>query len=287
MTVMRTTLSRLTTLLFALALLVPAAASGASPDLLPDLHPEAPSRIGLKVVGNGSRAPRVLLGFRSATENIGRGPLVIDASRPNRDTPHMRADQIVEAAAGPALRRRGVGVLHYIRLRHHQHWHLQGFMRYELRTFAGFRLVAPDAKTGFCLGDRFDVDVFTFLPGEPVPGPFVSRCGFHLPGLLSVHEGISVGWGDAYPPQKEGQSIDVTNVPSGRYWLVNRSDPAHRLLESDRSNNAASELLDLRWHRVSAHRRRLTVLPLRTCPQSARCTAPKLALHATSTTIGR
>jgi hypothetical protein len=35
-------------------------------------------------------------------------------------------------------------------------------------------------------------------------------------------EGITVGWGDNYPANIEGQYIDVTGVAAGRYLLVHR-----------------------------------------------------------------
>jgi Lysyl oxidase len=61
-----------------------------------------------------------------------------------------------------------------------------------------------------------------------------------------VREGISPGFGDDYDPELEGQLVDVTNVPAGRYVLVHRANPERALEESDYENNAASVLLQLR-----------------------------------------
>ena len=53
--------------------------------------------------------------------------------------------------------------LRYVRSSDHSHWHVLGFMRYELRNADGVRLVR-DRKTGFCLGDRYRVE--QSLPGR-------------------------------------------------------------------------------------------------------------------------
>jgi hypothetical protein len=186
----------------------------------------------------------------------------------------MRADQVVTMSDGTTQTIRGIGGMHYVRWRGHQHWHFDEFMRYELRSFDGKALVATDEKRGFCLGDRLNLDIFTQAVNEPRSPVFRTNCGWHLPGLLHVHEGISVGNADFYTPQLEGQDIDVTNIPSGEYWLVHTANPARRLRESDYSNDSSSVLLRFAWKRVTAYRRRLVVTPLIDCPGAARCNPP-------------
>ena len=61
---------------------------------------------------------------------------------------------------------------------------------------------------------------------------------------------------------KEGQSIDVTGVPPGRYVLVHRANPDRVLRERSYANNAASALVELRGSRARIVKR---------CPGSARC----------------
>ena len=99
---------------------------------------------------------------------------------------------------------------------------------------------------------------------------FDPSCGRDAPGRLRVVEVISVGKGDDYRPRLEGQSIEITNLPSGRYLLVHRSNPARRLRESDYSNNAASALL-LLSRRAG---RPPSVRVLARCRASVRCPAP-------------
>lgn len=248
--------------------------------VLPDLEAQVPAELTMKVVHHRS-GDHFKLGFRSATINVGAGPLVIEGTRAGRG--RMRADQLVTRDDGSTLTRRGIDQLHYIRLPSHQHWHLDAFMRYDLRTFHGFRLVASDEKTGFCLGDRFPVLEFGHLPGQPVPPPFTRYCGKSMPSLHTVKEGISVGYGDAYSPIKEGQDIDITHVPSGRYWLVNRVDPQHHLLERRRSNDASSLLIRITRRRIGRSTVRVNVRGLRACFLHATCgpgaTPPARADH--------
>ena len=124
-------------------------------------------------------------------------------------------------------------------------------MRYELIRPADGAVVAPDQKTGFCLGDRYDTDPDIRLPGEPrMPGAFDvpptgDWCARNDRDRLSLTMGLSVGYGDNYRAFLDGQSIDITNVPEGSYYLVHRVNADVR--ESDYSNNASSVLLKLRW----------------------------------------
>ena len=224
----------------------PAAAAAQAPPLrLPDLQQERPASLGLRVDRSGG-TPRVKLGFRSAVRNVGAGPLVIEGRRSTTRVPTMTALQRVRRADGSTLVRPSVGHLRYVRSGGHEHWHVIGFMRYELRRASDFRRVRPDQKTGFCLGDRYDANPFVRQPFEPAGALFRTNCGLSSPRLRRVVEGISVGYADDYPPHLEGQHIDVTGLPAGRYWLVHRSDPESRLLETNRSNNAARLLIALR-----------------------------------------
>jgi hypothetical protein len=240
----------------ALGLLAAGATSAAgqgSPLRLPDLEQEEPGNLRLRVDRSGM-TPRVQLGFRSAVRNVGNGPLIIEGRRSTTRVPTMAAVQRVRRADGSTLVRPSVGQLRYVRSVGHAHFHLLGFMRYELRRASDFRRVRPDQKTGFCLGDRYDVDPFARLPFEPAQAVFRTNCGLFSPRLRRVVEGISVGYADVYHPHLEGQHIDITGLPTGRYWLVHRSDPERRLLESNRSNNTARLLIEVQRLRGGVYR---------------------------------
>jgi hypothetical protein len=232
---------------------------GGPDELLPDLDQAEPSAIA--VVRDGDS---YLLTFASAVDNVGSGPLLIEGERPNTSTPMMSVSQLVRRTDG-STRVRPVGAhIHYVREETHEHWHLLSFESYELRRAANNELVRPDRKTGFCLGDRYRTDSSTTLPFM-----WTEDCGRNEPGLLSVEQGISPGYGDDYVPQLEGQYVDVTSVPAGRYLLVHRVNPEGVLEEETLSNNAASVLIRIRRDTGDIP----TVNVLARCPASDSCAA--------------
>ncbi len=248
----------------ALAVLAVAAVGGVglvgcgseSRELLPDLDQAAPDE--LSISGRGSR---LLLVFRSAVDNVGDGPIALTGERANGDDA-MTVAQVIERSDGSTETVATDEIMLYEQTRFHEHWHLQGFEVYELREAGDFSLVGPSEKTGFCLGDRYETSGLD-LPGEPGSPQYDGNCGFDEPELASIEVGISVGYGDDYVPALEGQFVDVTRVPPGRYVLVHRVNPNRGLREEDYENNAASVLIEL------TPERSVTVLAM--CPDSERC----------------
>jgi len=241
-------------------------ASGPARDLLPDLVQRAPySLAGQTVTVRGQR--RFRLGFASAVDNLGAGPLDIVARRA-RGVRRMTADQVVHRSDGSTSRRPRVGVLAYTRSAGHEHWHLLGFDHYWLRPLSGIG-TRRDVKTGFCLGDRYDANELEQLSAEPGGPVFTRECGRNGPGLLRMREGISVGYGDDYDPILEGQYVDVTGLPAGRYELVHEANGKRLLRERNYRNNAASIVLALSWPRGTAESPRIDVL--QRCGNGRRC----------------
>jgi hypothetical protein len=245
-----------------------AAQAGAAPGglALPDLEQEAPSGLVLSSGALGGHPGRYYLGFRSAVRNVGDGPLIISGRRSSRRTPTMVATQRIQGPDGATQRVRGVGRMRYVVSPSHRHWHLLTFDRYTLRRIGGPRVVRRDRKTGFCLGDRFRSLVPSSGPSSADPA-FTSNCGLLQPGRLRVTEGISVGYGDDYAANLEGQLIGLRGLPDGDYVLTHEVNPAHRLRELDYANNAASLRLSLRWRSGEPF-----VRVLASCEHSASCT---------------
>ena len=227
---------------------------------LPDLDQEVPDGLVVTQAGKEYR-----LGFRSAVRNVGDGPLIIDGHRAGIDHRTMVADQIVVRDHGPRAQVRDVGRLRYVVSPDHRHWHLLRFERYELRRPGSSVPVVTDRKTGFCLGDRYAAGerALRNRPRRPV---FESRCGLEQTRLLGIREGISVGYGDDYAANLEGQYVPLTGIPDGRYVLVHRVNRDRRILETDYRNNAASVLLALNWRLAIPY-----VRVLARCPDSATC----------------
>lgn len=233
--------------------------------MLPDLV-QRPPTVLVVTVDSSAGAPRFRLGFLSSFANVGRGPLVIAGSRASVREPEMRADQLVRMEGGGWSRHRGVGSLRYVKAETHEHWHLMPFDAYELRPADGGRPLRA-SKTGFCLSDQFRASERV----PPGPGPFQHECGRRQPRLLSVHEGLSSGWGDYYVPTLEGQFFDVTALPAGDYVLVNTLNPGRLLVESDYANDTASTRLRLDWPDGRGEKPRARVV--RICPGRSSCAA--------------
>ncbi len=122
-----------------------------------------------------------------------------------------------------------------------------------------------DRKTGFCLGDRYAV-VGRPLRHRASHPSFRSRCGLDQTQLLGIREGISVGYGDDYAANLEGQYLPLTGLADGRYVLVHRVNGDRRIHETDYANNAASVAIVLNWRQGIPY-----VRLVGSCPGSARC----------------
>ncbi len=238
-----------------------ARAAAAAGERLPDLEQEVPAQL---VITRAARRPHWRLGFRSAVRNVGDGPLILDGSRPVPGVRSMVAAQVIERDGAPASVIADAGRLRYVKSPDHQHWHLLGFDRYELRRPGG-RAVVKDRKTGFCLGDRYLVTA-RILPARPAEPVYTSRCGLGHPELLGIREGISVGYGDDYAANLEGQWLPLDGLRAGRYLLVHQANADGRIHERSTANNAASLLFRLRWRRKAP-----VATIVATCPGTARC----------------
>jgi hypothetical protein len=245
-----------TLLVLVLALGVGATSRAQAPapqDLLPNLQAAVPDHVSLSV----SHA-RALVGFNSGLVNAGQGPLEVAGTRSSTAQPGMRAQQIVTRTDGTKAAVRTVGALRYVNEPRHRYWHLDDVMSYELRTASTFSLVARGSRRGYCLRSP----------------SFPHNCGRGQSRLLSLTMGVGPAQVSRYAPISEGQSFNVTNLPSGRYWLVERADPHGRFAESDTSDNASSVLFSFANRRVGrAHKVRLTLVGA--CPGVDRCANPE------------
>lgn len=237
---------------------------GETVDLLPDLDQAEPGELRGRTEETPA-GPRFFLGFESAAGNAGDGPLALVARRVAPGDEEMslvqeigRSDGSVRAVPLPAT-------LRYVRSPTHAHWHLLGFMRYELRGAGGVEI--RDRKTGFCLGDRYRLGLeLSRAQRRPV---FTEECGRSRPDLRELRVGISVGWGDDYAPHLEGQEFDVTDLAAGRYLLVHRVNPGRVLVESDYRDNVASLAFALAWPEGRSRPPRVDVIAR--CPGTAVC----------------
>jgi Lysyl oxidase len=159
--------------------------------------------------------------------------------------------------------------MHYETHPPHRHWHLESFVRYELRRAADFAARVRDRKSGFCLIDRWG-RVSPRVPGSGPPR-FVGDCGSGRPDARRVEQGTSVGYVDRYGAFFHGQDLDVTRLPAGPYVLVHRANPDRSMRELRYSDDAASVLLRLTWPNGQSAPPHVSVL--RRCEGSEQCPA--------------
>jgi hypothetical protein len=127
----------------------------------------------------------------------------------------------------------------------HAHFHLEEFAIYQLWSLTPDgdlrAVVASGEKLSYCLMETNVIDR---------DNPAFSRrrthteCGQEAQGLLP-------GWGDRYNADLDGQTIDITGLPNGRYALLSTANPNGALLESDYTNNTGAVLIELRNLRVT------------------------------------
>jgi hypothetical protein len=266
----------------------PAARAGtaASAALLPDLRQELPARVAIERVRTGPGTVRERLGFRSAVDNVGDGPLELEGRRSSLAERDLRVEQRIHHADGSVTRVAGAGRLRYTESPDHEHWHLLGFDRYELRDGSGRRVVA-DRKTGFCLGDRYVSALAARLPAAPPRGRYTTDCGGGERDRLTLREGISVGYGDDYDPQLEGQFLDVTEVPDGRYVLVHRVDADRRLRPAhDAQRRRVGARAARAGRRRAAHRQGARELPRPRPLRALRLGAARRTIHGPTVSPG-
>lgn len=243
---------------------------------LPDLDQVAPKTLTIANYPASGGKKTYRLGFGSAVQNIGQGPLIVAAHRSAGQTV-MQGDQVVVLSDGTTQTYPAIGTLKFVATKKangqldHQHWHYLGFDRFEIRKAKTYKRVRRDRKQGFCLGDRFSIKNFTPPQGAVgglTPSPD-TRCGLMQPDLQTVTSGISVGYGDDYTAHVEGQDIEITKIKPGKYILVHRTNADRKIRESNYSNDASSALI--RFYYPNGRNAGPQVRVLKICADSPRC----------------
>lgn len=261
----------------ALALLgLPAFAHADPAPLLPDLVQVPPHSGSIKVAKDQNS--HWVVEFDSVVGNIGDGPFEMDGAL-GADAPDMTAYQVAwtssDNSTTPYQFPDPIGKVHYESVDvNHNHWHFQPLDDYQLRSLDGSH-VYSDQKEGFCLINSVLVPGFTGIPAPSsqftigTPGDPAYFCHRGDPGATQITEGISVGWGDLYTGFNGGTDIDLTGVPAGRYYLVQKVNGTGVVHELNYDNNAWSAAVDVAW--PSGPDGAPTVTVLNSCPDSETC----------------
>jgi hypothetical protein len=213
----------------------------------PDLQTLPPSDVGIEYDPTTGRRD---LRFSNTIVNLGEGPLELIPTN-NAATAKTDAYQRVYSHDdnGNWYVASTVYVGTFVFHPQHDHWHFEDVARYELRDAApdgspGSTVIASSDKVSFCLTDTALFDSSLEHAGKET---YVT-CDATDP------QGISVGWGDVYIWDLYGQSLDITGLPEGGYWLVSTADPDNVLDEgggaAENNNTAAIKVhfgSDLLW----------------------------------------
>ena len=129
----------------------------------------------------------------------------------------------------------------------HNHWHFDDFAVYQLRNVnadgsMGSQIRRAGTKQTFCIADTTQIDS-TLEHAAPQTYP-ASNCD------QNNVQGLSVGWGDTYGYYLDGQSIDITGLPNGVYYLYQVADQDNLIKETNDSNNSSAVKIRIRNNQV-------------------------------------
>jgi hypothetical protein len=214
------------------------AMAGAAPGY-PDLRTLPPDDIhlGTALVGNENH---YVVRFGNTVWNAGGGPFELHG------TPHFPYDGlftatqwIYDASGGPIVMN-DVGTFAFHPS--HNHFHFDGFARYQLwkkrdydrAAATGFTTGSPlytSPKVSFCILDLTHQD--------QASGPSTAVYRTCSPAM----EGISQGWGDVYDSLLPEQWVDVGQrpLPDGNYVIRSIADPDNLVYESPEKADASRE----------------------------------------------
>lgn len=222
----------------ALSVMVCQAATAGAASRYPDFRTSVPYDVHLGTALVNAENHYVVR-FSNEIVNAGTGPFELHG------TPHFPYDGLFDASqwiyddtAGVEMQSVGVFAFHP----NHQHFHFDGFARYELwkeRDFnraqsVGFASGQPlytSPKVSFCILDIRHADQSS--------GP--SRAFYRT--CTPAMEGLSQGWADIYDWTLPDQWVDVGPKPlaDGKYVIRSIADPENLIYESPGKADASRE----------------------------------------------
>jgi hypothetical protein len=196
----------------------------------PDLRTRVPADLRIRW-----ESGKKLLRFSNTVYNWGSGPLELRPKNKPRGTTDAYQRLYSHEANGTTYVAEEKLVGTFVFHRAHHHWHFEGFALYELLNDSNGSIgsiIATSKKTTVCIRDNATPESGAESLEHSGWGDY-SRCD------KAAIEGLSVGYGDTYPWNIEGQAMDVTDLANGCYWLRSTADPDGKLAESNDGNNSA------------------------------------------------
>jgi hypothetical protein len=207
------------------------------PDAVPDLVALPAWSISVRRFGR-----RDFLIFAATVWNAGPSPMIVEGYR-QTDQDVMEAWQYFSDASGDIIGKAAVGQLKYDSRPGHEHWHFEQFVEYSLTDGTKVEIVRSK-KASFCLDPTEPIDLLLGQAGWIPQQSGLSACG--EPGSLWVREVLPVGWGDTYFQSLPGQSLDITDLPNGRYFIRIHANPLGVLFDRTTSDDIAYRRVRLR-----------------------------------------
>lgn len=200
---------------------------------VPDLREAVPQQIGLQNTNHQS-----YLRVSTAIGNTGTGQWQMKAVTPATPSEPQLAIQQLLKSDGTLAYQAIVSQFEYHPA--HKHFHIAAVSSYQIYTADGptdndisnnVPVGIGAQKVTFCL-----IDWVKISDNSPNNERAYSDCNGDF-------QGVSPGWMDQYHQELEGQELNVTNLPTGYYFLVLTANPEHHFIESDFTNNQSWTLL--------------------------------------------
>lgn len=197
--------------------------------LIPDLREAVPQQIGLQ-----NSHQKTTLRISTAVANTGEGLWQMRAGIPATESEPQLALQQLLKSDGSLWNEYPVSQFQYHPA--HKHFHIAAVTSYELYSADGPNDTYPDPehktdakaeKVTSCL-----IDWVKISDNSPNHERTYSACDGEF-------QGVTPGWMDQYRQSIPGQELDVTDTPTGYYFVVITANPARNFIETDFTNNQA------------------------------------------------
>lgn len=191
--------------------------------ILPDLTVSEPKELYITVDKDIKK-----IRFSTTVINTGEGSVeFIGKSDPDKKI--TQATQVIPQKDGQNTNKEiGEFVFHP----DHDHWHIEDFSQFQLWSIKEDnqfdQMLTSTNKMSFCLWDE--------LPLDPKRGAEDRK--YH-PTCEQEVQGLSTGWTDTYASYREGQELDISQIPGGKYAIQTVINPDRKIVESNYDNNKA------------------------------------------------